>query len=171
VNANKRWIAVALAGIPVWQNQAIDLFHGTVEDNVDDLLWAVDEQKGGKRKDFGRGFYTTTSLEMAWDWAITKANQTKTVPAVVSFQVSRDLHSLCFPRGESSGVDFWSFVQYCRSVGQHHNRSGVLWYDVVIGPVSGSLCKQTLIPDIDQVSFHTPYAVDVLNTSLRTRVK
>lgn len=67
-------------------------------------------------------------------------------------------------------IDFWSFVQYCRTVNGDHNRSHSLWYDIVVGPVVGTLRKQTVIPDFDQISFHTNVASQVLDNAKNQRV-
>jgi hypothetical protein len=67
-------------------------------------------------------------------------------------------------------VDYWSFVQYCRTVGGDHNRLHTPWYDLVVGPVTGTWKRQTILPDTDQISFHTPYAVAVLNAGAKMRV-
>lgn len=60
-------------------------------------------------------------------------------------------------------MDYWSFVQYCRTTPGDHNRKQTQWYDVVIGPVTGSWKKQTVIQNADQVSFHTGAVKAVLD--------
>jgi Protein of unknown function (DUF3990) len=165
---------VALAGIAPWRDQAIELFHGTTVACVSDILHAVEETIGGVLKDFGRGFYTTTRLDKARDWANVKARRTGGRPAVLRFDVSRNdlaqLDCLFFVRGDPAALDYWSFVQYCRTIGGDHNRLHTPWYDVVVGPVTGTWKRQTIIPDADQLSFQTPYAVAVLNASAKVRV-
>jgi hypothetical protein len=42
-------------------------------------------------------------------------------------------------------------------------------YDLVAGPVTGDWKKQTVIPDGDQVSFHSRAAVDILNSLVAGR--
>jgi hypothetical protein len=129
---------VSLPGIPAWLDQDIVLYHGTTDVYVQDVLQAVDETRGNPNKDFGRGFYTTTREDKALDWAVSKARVAGGNPAVVRFAVERDdladLETLFFVRGEPNAVDFWSFVQYCRTVGVGggHNRLYVAgWYDLV----------------------------------------
>jgi Protein of unknown function (DUF3990) len=165
---------VALAGIPPWRDQAIELFHGTTDAWVHDILQSVDETAGGAYKDFGRGFYTTTRLDKAHEWAIVKARRAGGAAAVLRFDVSRNdlaqLDCLFFACGDAHAVDYWSFVQYCRTIGRDHNRLHSPWYDLVVGPVSGTWRRQTILPNADQISFHTPYAVAVLNAGAKVRV-
>lgn len=164
---------MSLAGIPLWRDQAIELYHGTTDLFVPDILQAVDETRGTYLQDFGRGFYTTTRRDKAHDWAIRKARKQGGAPAVVLFDISRidlaQLDCLFFVRGDASAVDFWSFVQYCRTIGRDHNRLHTPWYDLVVEPVAGTWRRQTIIPDTEQVSFHTSYAAAVLNASAKTR--
>jgi len=40
-----------LAGIPPWRDQIIELFHGTTDISVADILQRVDEKIGGILKD------------------------------------------------------------------------------------------------------------------------
>lgn len=161
-----RNLSVALPGIPAWTDQNIDLYHGTLDLHVSSVLTAVDVGRGAALKDFGRGFYTTTSLSQATNWANNLAIGGGT-PAVVCFTVERDklarLDTLAFVRGEPAALDFWSFVQYCRTIPGSHNRRQSPWYDAVIGPVTGSWKKQTVIRNADQISFHTDHAETVLN--------
>jgi hypothetical protein len=95
-------------------------------------------------------------------------------PAIIEFRVERNalamLDTRVFVRGTSAAADFWSFVQFCRSSATDHGRSKKGWYDVVAGPVMGSLRRQTLIPDGDQISFHTKPAAAVLDASHKMRV-
>jgi hypothetical protein len=173
-SCQERPTKMALAGIPAWRDQAVELFHGTTDNCVRGILLAVDETRGSSFKDFGRGFYTTTRFDKAQDWANVKARRAGGSAAVLRFDVSRSdltsLDCLFFIRGDSTAVDFWSFVQYCRTIGADHNRLHTPWYDLVVGPVSGTWKRQTIISDTDQVSFHTAYAVAVLNASAKVRV-
>jgi hypothetical protein len=126
-------------------------------------------------RDFGRGFYTTTNRVQAERWANDLAARTAgTAAAVIEFIVERNelalLESLFFVRGSVAAVDFWSFVQFCRTSATDHGRTHKPWYDLVVGPVMGSLRRQTVIPDGDQISFHTPKATAVLDGSQKVQV-
>lgn len=89
-------------------------------------MQTVDETIGGFLKDFGRGFYTTTNFDKARDWSHRQAQRMGGTPAVIRFDVSRNdlaqLDGLYFVRGDANAVDYWSFVQYCRTMGGDHNR-------------------------------------------------
>ena len=115
-----------------------------------------------------------TRLDKASVWADLKARRTGGIAAVVEFTVSRNdltsLDCLFFLRGDPHAVDYWSFVQYCRTIGGDHNRAQTLWYDLVVGPVTGSWTRQTIIPDTDQISFHTPASVAVLDKNRKAQV-
>lgn len=166
---------MALPGIPLWNNQEILLYHGTLDVHVPSIMQQVDPTLCRFLTDFGRGFYTTTNLQQAERWARNLALQTAGgTAAVVSFAVERDeiakLDCLIFVRGSANAIDFWSFVQYCRTVAADHNRARTDWYDIVAGPVTGSWQKQTVIPDGDQFSFHTGLAASVLDKSQKARV-
>jgi hypothetical protein len=166
---------VALLGIPLWIDQDIVLYHGTTVDNVSSILTEVDPRKGADLKDFGRGFYTTTRLSQASEWAAKTSLKTGNTSAVIKFTVSRNdlstLDCLFFVRGDRYATDFWSFVQYCRTIGGDHNRVFTPWYDLVAGPVTGSWQRQTTVPEWDQISFHTAVATDVLNRSGKEQIE
>jgi Protein of unknown function (DUF3990) len=165
---------LALPGIPPWTDQDIKLYHGTLDVHVASVLAAVDVTVGGLLKDFGRGFYTTTSLAQATHWAMSLAAHGLGQAAVLRFTVSRNdvaqLETLAFVRGEPDATDYWSFIQYCRTIGHDHNRQQTHWYDMAIGPVTGTWKRQTVIPNADQISFHTPAAEVMLNNSVRVQV-
>ncbi len=163
-----------LAGVPGWNDQDILLYHGTLDIHVPSIMHAVDVTRGAQLKDFGRGFYTTTSRVQAEARANSLALFGHGAAAVIRFEVSRNdlaqLDGLFFVRGEPTAIDFWSFVQYCRTVAGDHNRAQTGWYDVVAGPVTGTWKRQTVIPRADQISFHTPAGALVLDGSPKVRV-
>jgi hypothetical protein len=101
-------------------------------------------------------------------WAKDLAGQTGDTAAVIEFTVERNaltkLDCLFFVRSSPNAFDFWSFVQYCKTIARDHNRRQTPWYDIVAGPVPGDWKKQTVIPAGDQVSFHTRAAVGILNS-------
>ena len=164
-----------LPGIPSWNDQDIVLYHGTLDAHVSSILQGVDLNKCKHLRDFGRGFYTTTKRSQAERWANDLADQTAgSVPAVIQFTVERNylalLDALFFVRATADAFDFWSFVQFCRSSATDHGRAHALWYDIVVGPVMGSLRKQSVIQDSDQISFHTAHATAVLEGSQKVQI-
>jgi len=114
--------------------------------------------------DFGQGFYVTTSLHQARQWA--NARFVRTAGAggnalVVAFALDRDwlasLESVAFARPIQ---DFWDLVTDCRHGFRPHQRLPPHNppFDIVYGPVTIWPSK-LVIQDCDQVSFHTTRAV------------
>jgi hypothetical protein len=156
-----------------WNNGPLALYHG-----CDDASATSIGSNGiglGFCKtltDFGQGFYTTTNLIQAKNWAnvrcrlLAVGKSSRPIATVIRFDVDRDklvtLDMLCFVT-ENTSPDFWDLIQACRQnqpPGQHRRLSGVN-YDVVFGPVT--LWPQRLvIKDCDQISFHTQRALQTL---------
>ena len=157
-----------------WFDQDIVLYHGTREAHFSNISLGVNLNRCPHMNDFGRGFYTTTSRQQAERWAVELAIEKGDVPAVISYAVARDslarLDCLFFVRGTTNAFDYWDFVLHCRKARGDHNRAHAGWYDLVVGPVSGSLKKRTIMPGSDQISFHTPAAISVLNQSQSARI-
>lgn len=153
-----------------WLNPPLTLFHGTTRLGHDGILAGrVEERFFRAATDFGRGFYTTTSEAQARQWAAQVALQRNAPPAVLAFDVERNLlaplEALWFVQAGPPNGDYWSFVQACRGGLAGHARSpeAPLSYDIVIGPVARNWFRQLVtIPASDQVSFHTPKALDLL---------
>jgi len=161
---------------PPWTNQPLILYHGTVDRNVPSILRGVDVRRGRTLTDFGRGFYTTTVERQANSWAVKLSQRKRTThPAIIRFEVNRDalaeLECLWFVRASFDVDDFWSLVFHCRRGGSNHARvTNQGWYDVVIGPVVASWQQRLILYDVDQVSFHTDKAADLLNNSNPRRI-
>ncbi|MEH2480204.1 hypothetical protein V1282_003561 [Nitrobacteraceae bacterium AZCC 2146] len=155
-----------------WANDDMVLYHGCSEESlapgnprgivVTGQPHNISLDVGASLPDFGPGFYTTTWLHQARNWAnlrVRKLQARRRIAkaVVLSMRVERNafagLQSLVFP-GERDG--FYKFVEYCRDGRRPHAaiefRQGP--YDVVTGPVT--LAGQTMIVGgADQVSFHT----------------
>ena len=137
--------------------------------------------------DFGRGFYTTTYLHQAKQWANNGVDllAKRSVPVaskavVLRYEVDRDvMASLDVLAFASDTSDFYGLVSHCRTaaatrggaVAPHlHRKAGGMAvgppgpYDVVYGPVSLGT-QQLCIKDCDQISFHTPAALACLGTA------
>jgi Protein of unknown function (DUF3990) len=160
--------------VPPWTNQDVVLFHGTTAAWVPSILTNIDLTFGQTQHDFGRGFYTTTSLPQAMAWADRKARIRQSARAVIQFTVQRlqlgDLLTLCFVRGDKQSRDYWSLVHHCRATPNATHSPDGMWYDLVAGPVSASPNKLEIHKDYDQFSFHTPKAVALLDTSPKVRI-
>jgi Protein of unknown function (DUF3990) len=159
-----------------WANDDMVLYHGCSDRSLrpanpngispDGGPHNISPSVGAARPDFGPGFYTTTWLHQARNWANMRVRRQRAGKAVVlSMRLARNhfanLQSLVFP---SDRDKFYDFVGYCRTGGIPHapriHRERP--YDVVAGPVTAA--PQTLaIGQADQVSFHT--AVGILAIS------
>jgi Protein of unknown function (DUF3990) len=158
-----------------WQNDDLILFHGCTNLSlhprtasgikVGSLPHGINHQGGATRPDFGPGFYATTWLHQAKNWANLRVRKVSrrhrpAVAIVLRFAMKRndlaDLQDLVFLTDRG---DYFPFVGYCRAGGMPHaptaNRKGP--YDIVYGPVS--LVHESLtVKDCDQISFHTALA-------------
>ena len=164
--------------MPRWKNRPLRVFHGTDSLSVpmtgsdvgDAASFAVDLALCRPFTDFGQGFYTTTRLHQAEQWANARVLKAPSRPGlfaiVLAFDLDRDwlagLDALAFVR---PSTDFWDLVEDCRNGFPPHQRLRPPSYDVVNGPVT--LWPQKLIiADCDQISFHTPRSVDGLGSPL-----
>src|SRR4051794_20512007 len=104
-----------------WGNGPLVLYHGTGDALTADIRRRIDVRRGRVNVDFGRGFYTTTSLRAAQVWAndlVTSfpMRRLHLRPVVIRFDVDRErlvqLDGLCFARGDAGADDFWSFVRH-----------------------------------------------------------
>jgi hypothetical protein len=158
---------------PRWTNQPLRLYHGTLQANARSIVSRGGVVgRGRPGTDFGPGFYTTSDLDAAVEWAAQLASKRyRRIPAVVTAELDREslaaLSVLSFARGDGAANDFWSFVIHCRSGARHHGRRTPTgpFYDVVVGPVTAMLSQRTCVPETDQISFHTPAAEAVLNAA------
>lgn len=113
--------------LPKWAEikDCISLWHGTSTLALDSILKGVDPSFGERRRDFGRGFYTTTYEVQAREWAakITRKEQLRrrdsTIEgAAILFRVPliklAPLHTLAFVRPDHDNQLFWGFVCHCR---------------------------------------------------------
>jgi hypothetical protein len=129
----------------------------------------VRADRGRTGTDFGPGFYTTADRVQAGHWAVALARSMNEPAIVIRADIDRDLlaslDTLYFVRGHEGADDFWSFVRHCRGGARTHARaaSKKRLYDVVVGPVSRNYKRRVAYEDMDQISFHTPEALAVLN--------
>jgi len=155
--------------LPAWSNQKLRLYHGTLKTYADAIMKSgINLARCHARTDFGRGIYTTTVLRQAFVWACQLSERKpRSSPAVLVFEVDRDalaqLESIWFVRGQPDATDYWNLVVHCRSGKASHARPiGSGWYDLVIGPVTSKWAFREAFPDMDQISFHTDRAVNLL---------
>ena len=157
----------------MWTNQSLKVYHGCDDLSAKGIVaHGIRLASGSPTTDFGQGFYTTTNVHQAEQWANRRFHTGKahgaTSAAVVEFTIDRNdiavLEHMAFVREDfAPNSDYWQLVAHCRG-GNDHARAGTPLaghYDVVYGPVS--LYPQYLvIADADQISFHTENALTVL---------
>lgn len=160
-----------LYAAPPWKparSSVLKLWHGTIATAAADIMRnGVNLVHAAPRTDFGAGFYTTTLRRQAAQWAWFSQQGKNRKPALVRFEVARELlaslQSLQFILGDDRSLDFWSLVQHCRQGGDHRRANGGPWYDVVSGPVAAMWKQRVAMQGADQYSFHTDAAVSMLN--------
>jgi len=147
------------------------VFHGT-----NCLFESVDMSKSKDRRDFGRGFYTTTIKEQAESWAQAVFDRYGGEGGFVyefEFEPDSSLNIMRFEEADKEWLEF---------VAANRNERRV-WhgFDVVIGPVANDKTNRTIALYIagiytsdvalgllrhnklnDQVSFHTEKALSFL---------
>lgn len=167
-----RIVVQSIGQSTIWANPAMTLYHGTIAASAQAIVTrGVDLLHSRKYLDFGEGFYLTTSLHQARAWAAQKSLRLGDQPRVCQFDLDRDqlahLEALCFVRADIDATDFWAFVRSCRIGLRGHGRDR--WYDIVIGPVVlGYRQRLEVMPNSDQLSFHTGKAVGLLNNAVKT---
>jgi len=147
------------------------LYHGSNND-----FNAVDLSKSKDKRDFGRGFYTTTLREQAEDWAKSLFDRYKRDGIFVyelEFELSKDIS---IKKYDGLSEEWLVMVQKNRTLGgiQHD-------FDIVQGPVANDKTARTIALYIagiinaneaierlqfsknnNQMSFHTPAALSCL---------
>ncbi|WP_144428101.1 DUF3990 domain-containing protein [Azospirillum thiophilum] len=170
-----------------WLNPPLVVYHGTYDEAAAAMMrkgsrysHSVDVGVGRPNCDFGPGFYVTTDLGQAREWANIKTRRLRAsrmstlhplVAVVVRFEIDRtalsELDSLVFQNdGEVFG--FWPFVEDCRA-GRIRAHGREKPYDVVYGPVT-AWPQRSILPDRSQISFHTERGSSVLGSPDRACV-
>lgn len=171
--------------MPSWSNGKLTVYHGTNTQTLADYgPFEIGRRLAGFVADleychpfsgFSKGFYTTTSLHQAREWANTRIRRlnrpkgsraTPLQPRSLVFRFDLDRswlasqETLVFVRAVS---DFWDFVTHCRAgLAVHARTHPNVAYDAVYGLVT-IWPSRLLIQDSDQISFHTTRALGYLN--------
>jgi hypothetical protein len=172
-----------------WDNPKIALYHGTTQSFADAIVRdGVNTTLGRPNTDFGRGFYTTTQVDQARDWASSKAVTVSnrrligsealagTVPSIIKLSVDRralaGLRALVLAQTDDDLPNYWSFVERCRNWNEvpYPTQED---YDVVYGPVASRWGPDvyTIRRGLDQVSFHGPFAQAFLRDPIRCTIE
>ena len=147
------------------------LYHGSNHD-----FDTIDLSKSKDKRDFGRGFYTTTIRQQAEDWASSLFDRYKG-DGIFVYEMEFELPgSLSVKTYEGLSEEWLLMVQKNRTLGGiQHN------YDIVQGPVANDKTARAIALYIagvinadeairrlkfnqvnNQVSFHTPAAISCL---------
>ncbi|WP_162907581.1 RHS repeat-associated core domain-containing protein [Allorhizocola rhizosphaerae] len=163
-DAALRAILKALTGKP-WTGKIpeyLDFYHATTPEAARNIKkYGIDLSAGGVKTDFGQGFYVTTDLDQAQDWAKRK-NKGKP-GAIVHFRVRLDdLLKLSYKYFPSAGMAWGRFVLHHRRGGTRHH------YDWVAGPLLFDVGKalrgiRPLEAGGSQLSIHTRAGVRLFN--------
>jgi len=155
------------------------IYHGSNHDFIN-----VDLSKSKDRRDFGRGFYTTTIKEQALQWGYNMFNRLGGGGIFLyefEFSPSADLLSKRFPEISDEWFDF--ILANRTTGGLQHN------FDFIQGPVANDKTVLTITGFIDglysreeamrrlrysksndQVSLHTEKAVSLLNLREKRKI-
>ena len=147
------------------------LYHGSLE-----IVKQPRIMEASRPLDFGRGFYTTTSLQQALRWVKLRMEQSNAKDGYINMYEYSPMKGLKVRRFRSANAAWVDFV--------HDNRTKLDFehdYDIVEGPVandnvylsfnlyeSGIITKAELIRRlktyklVDQLLFHTEQSLDTL---------
>ena len=161
----------------VWTNAPARVYHGTTFTNAMKIIASsrssssngIDLSLGDPNKDFGQGFYVTTVLHQAKQWANQKVRKLPARlnddAAVLTFDMDRDTAGSCGDHLAFVIADdpFYEFVLYNRLGGPTHHRTTN--YDIVYGPVAAF--PQTIsFQGCDQICFLSAKALASLGPPL-----
>lgn len=117
----------------MWSNQPLKVYHGCDDVSANGIVPAggvhgISLASGSPTIDFGQGFYTTTNVHQAEQWANRRyhvgQHQGATSAAVVEFTIDRDkmagLEHMAFVREDfAPNSDYWQLVAHCRRGNDH----------------------------------------------------
>ena len=148
-------------------------YHGTVE-VIDD----IDFNKSRLRTDFGRGFYLSSNLSTAKEWAIGKTGFSG-VPTVMRYKINCGIfinNGLNILRFDEPSIDWLDFISgnRRRDVANNNPREPRHDYDIISGPIANdkvadvvdlyckgrinaeeAIAKVKILPSVYQLSLHT----------------
>lgn len=173
----------------VWTNAPARVYHGTTLARANSIRTratqlgtnGIDLALGRGGADFGRGFYVTTVLHQAEQWANVKVTDTQPsiqfattaadTAAVLVFEVERDLAGRCdHLTFVVEDLEFHQFVLFNRLGNSAHARGGGDPYDMVYGPVA-AYPQSITYSDCDQICFLTDRALAALGPPLPDRLE
>jgi len=110
-------------------------YHGTTE-----VIGDIDLNKCRLRTDFGRGFYISSKLGSARDWAIGRAGFSG-IPTIMRYGISREIYddtALSILRFDKPSTEWLDFIRdnRRRDIGNNSVFEPRHDYDIVSGPIA-----------------------------------
>lgn len=141
----------------VWSNSPAKVYHGTTRQDALSIVGSGPNPAFGRgAADFGQGFYVTSNLHQAQQWANQKVRSLpgSHIAAVLTFDLDRDLvgaygDHLAFVLPDGA---FHDFVLFNRLGSSTHGRAARKPYDVVYGPVA-AFPQSITYANCDQICF------------------
>lgn len=153
-----------------WDDQAATFYHGTDSLSATSIrLYGIDTSNFRRKSDFGAGFYVTTVVHQAEQWANRRCRKRAgTTAEVLKYELERSsietLRHLAFVVDDN---DYYDFIAYCRSGAANHGPNRPSQYEVVLGPVS--LWPQKLVlASCDQLLFSNPNGLKGFDKPVRS---
>jgi len=158
----------------------MELYHGTTQ-----IIHEIDLTRGRHRTDFGQGFYLGSNLDVARRWARSRAAFSGK-PVVMKYTLDNGIFSdekanpLVF---DEPTLEWLNFVRDNRRKGKPDNRlrhtHGIVQgsiandkvnfvvEDYLKGTITAkiAIARVKALPDVQQVSLHTSYALTYLDSS------
>jgi len=140
------------------------LYHGS---NVS--FSAIDLSKSTQKKDFGRGFYTTTDKKQAEKFALLKAKRAHSNKGYIEVFSINDFKNLLIKKFDFADEEWFDFVLYNRGFGKFTGNlttAGLNEFDIVIGPVANDAVGLVLNQFIAGI-FGDPVYTEAKATAIR----
>ena len=160
------------------------LYHGTTE-----VIGVIDLSKCRLRTDFGRGFYISSKLGTARDWAIGRAGFSG-IPTVMRYEIKNAILSDCtlrYLRFDKPSKEWLDFIRDNRRRDLHSGKTlePRHVYDIVSGPIANdkvadvvdlyckgrinadeAIARTRALPSVFQLSLHTQQALNHILSDL-----
>ena len=158
------------------------LYHGTSE-----VIAKIDFEKCRLRTDFGKGFYISSKLGTARDWAVGKAGFSG-VPVVMRYELSNNIFNddtISYQKFDTPSKEWLDFIRdnRRRDIRKSNSPEPRHSFDIVSGPIANDkvadvvdlYCKGKIdadeaikrtkaLPSVFQLSLHTPQALTYISS-------
>jgi len=158
------------------------LYHGTSE-----IIAEVDFEKCRLRTDFGKGFYISSKLGTAREWAVGKAGFSG-VPTVMRYELSNNIfndNAISYQKFDKPTKKWLDFIRdnRRRDVAKADSPEPRHSFDIVSGPIANdkvadvvdlycqgkigvdeAIIRTKALPSVFQLSMHTPQALTYISS-------